>query len=546
MKTKERVKKQTVFRIAGNWMTAFLVIAVIAAMTGMVPAVLQACVIGTCECYSDGAWICSEIEPGAGDGTWYPANPEYDADCYNSCSAGTTTTLAASTTTLATSTTTTTTSSTTTVISGTTTTTLPPSTGKTHGTAGDPVNTGTGEHYFEIPVFDLGGPLPLVFSLYYGSLSYTNTEIRNAFDPSMGYNWLHNFNIALVKSSASEVHILYDKGRIIRFVKTSEWTLKDKEDTPCQLKDNGSAYYFMDPSKDLVYKFDTDGRLVQITSRNSNSLTFTYSGNVLSGVSDGLGRSLIFTYEAGHLTKVCDGNSRCVLMEYASNRMTGFTDVLGNKTVYEYQGDGWITRTVLPKGNAPYIQTYDASGRVVSQKDAYGNTATISWLTGGATAIENPDKTTVRHTHLSQQLLTEFTDEAGKKATLGYDENKRRTQVQDRLNSPPVVMTFHPESGKLLTLKDESGFEIKYTYTAQSQSFESVPFTFYNLSRIDYSDASWETFTYNAAGNMLTKSDQLGNQTVFTCNSRGQVLTETNAAGGVTENGYNEDGTVAY
>jgi len=550
MNKKKRVNNPTAIRIAGNRMTALLLIAVIGIMMGMVPVVSQAgpdwiCSFdGECKCDGSIAWICSE-------GVWHPAHPAYDAECYYSCKTGATTTIQTTTSTsvatgsTTTSTTATTTSTTTT--SGSTTTTMPPSNGKTHGTSGDPVNTGTGEYYFEIPAFNLGGPLPLAFSLYYGSLSYTNSEVRNAFDPSMGYNWLHSFNIALVNVSASEVHILYYKGKIIRFVKTSEWTLKDTEDTPYQLKNSGSLWYFMDPSTDLVYKFDSDGKLLRITSRNSNSLTLTYSGNVLASVSDGLGRTLNFTYNSAmHLSKVCDGNSRCVQMEYSSNLMTGFTDVPGNKTVYEYQGNGLITRTVMPKGNSPNTQTYNTEGRVVTQKDAYSNTVTISWLTGGAASVENPDGTTVQHTHLSQQLLTEFTDEAGKKATLGYDANNRRTRVQDRLNSPPIEMTFHPESGKLLTLKDELGFEISYTYTAQSQSFEAIPFTFCKLTRIDYSDSSWESFTYNAAGNMLTKTDQLGNQTVFTYNSRGQVLTETNAAGGVTENGYNEDGTVAW
>ncbi len=57
-----------------------------------------------------------------------------------------------------------------------------------YGRLKDPVNTSTGEYYFAIPLFDLGGPIPLVFDLFYSSFLYDmRPEVVRASNSVMGY-----------------------------------------------------------------------------------------------------------------------------------------------------------------------------------------------------------------------------------------------------------------------------------------------------------------------------------------------------------------------
>src|SRR6185503_6107967 len=57
-------------------------------------------------------------------------------------------------------------------------------------------------------------------------------------------------------------------------------------------------------------------------------------------------------------------------------------------------------------------------------------------------------------------------------------------------------------------------------------------------------DGTSRSFTYDAQGNLLTATDQLGKQTAFTYNSRGQMLTTTNRTGGAMIYSYVETGAL--
>ena len=50
------------------------------------------------------------------------------------------------------------------------------------------------------------------------------------------------------------------------------------------------------------------------------------------------------------------------------------------------------------------------------------------------------------------------------------------------------------------------------------------------------------TYTYNAAGNVVTTTDALGHVTTDTYDAMGRVTSETDAAGNVTEYAYDAEG----
>ncbi|GAK55377.1 hypothetical protein Plarl_11701 [Candidatus Vecturithrix granuli] len=429
---------------------------------------------------------------------------------------------------------------------------LPPPTTLKTGKLDDPVNTATGEYYFDLPVFDLGGPLPLSLSLYYGSMTYRKADIAAAFGASLGYNWLHNFALRRLDQGANQTAIIFYDGEILTFTgsEVDGWELLTFGDIPYQLKNDASGnYYLLNPITELVYVFNADLRLDRIMDRNGNTLTCAYDGDgLLTQVSDGLGRALHFSYTGGRLNQVCDGQSRCVTFGYSGNLLTSLTDPMGQVTQYEYDQEntyaGLMTRMILPKGNRPYTQTYDAEGRVIAQTDADDNATTLSFDANGVSTVNYPDATSVAHTHVNQELLTGYTDQTNQNVALTYDAAGRRTGVTDRLGGETQI-AYDAGTGKETAVTNSQGDHIQFSYAQHSTSFGAVSFFFSDLSRVDYPDGTFETLTCDNSGNVLTRRDRQGNLWTSTYNARGQTLTVVNPAGGATTYSYAANGNLA-
>jgi RHS repeat-associated protein len=168
--------------------------------------------------------------------------------------------------------------------------------------------------------------------------------------------------------------------------------------------------------------------------------------------------------------------------------------------------------------------------------------------------VTNPLGGTNQDTHQDGMRLSAHKDAAGKTATFAYDEAGRRTTITDRMGDTTKI-AYHAPSGKIASISNARGETITYTYAPQEQAIgpDKIPFTFYNLARVDYPDKTTAQFTYDAAGNVLTRVDRAGQPWKYTYNARGQVLTITNPAGpalsgvegGIVTYTYNDDATLA-
>jgi|GEM_PF-697123 len=423
--------------------------------------------------------------------------------------------------------------------------------GKNHGKLKDPVNTATGEFYFETPLFDLGGPLPLKSSLYYGSALSSDPDVNSSFGHVIGSNWLHNYQMMRLYKSDQETAIVYDRGKTLNFTNSGTgWELSESGDIPYSLKSDSSGnFYLLDPEKELVYKFNADLRLSQVEDRNGNRHTLTYDGNGnLAAVADGLGRTLNFSYQGTRLSGISDGYGRAYSFGYTGEILTSLTDPMGNVT--EFTGSnaepGLITAVTYPKGNRPYIQTYDGEERVIKQTDTYGDVTGLdfSGQSEGKTTITYPDQSAVKHNHLGKELLSELEDPSGHKVEMEYDDNKRNTLVRDRVGGE-TGFSYQSESGKIASITNPQDETLSYTYTSQEQSFGLVTFIFDNLIRIDYPDGYIEKYTYDANGNITKWIDRNGHIWQYAFNQHGQVTGITNPLGGQEAREFNLDGTLA-
>jgi len=412
------------------------------------------------------------------------------------------------------------------------------------GIAKDPVDTRTGGlSEGPIPIFSLGGPMGLAWSIQYDSRFVTEPAFQN----TMGPNWRHSLDWRLTTTGFNK-EILCPDGRVIRFEKpflATAWSLAVYEDVPFQLVESGLFFRLADPRSNWIYTFlGSSGVLTKIEDGKGNSLTLTYSSGRVSQIVDGLGRALSFTYSLGRLSSASDGTRSVAFTYDGSSRLATMTNPMSGVTTFAYDPSlpsaARLLSITRPRGNVRYTQTY-SSGRVATQTDAYANTNTFSYNLGTLeTTVTDPLGNSQIDTHDADARLTERRDEAGLSITLGYDAQGRRTALNDRIGGT-LTSSYHAPSGKPASLTQPDGATTCSTYTSSAAS----GLTFYDVQSITHPNGATESFTYDGVGNLLTYTTPTGGVWTFTYNARGQVLTATNPLGGVTTYTYNADGTVA-
>lgn len=442
---------------------------------------------------------------------------------------------------------------------------------------GDPVNMGSGEYYFISELLDLGGPVPLSFSFYYGSL-LGSKSFSDGLPPSFAGN---NRAGAFQENGDTEVELYLSTGmgRELRFLADdNNWIPAGETGGKYAVQETDGYYYLVDHGSELIYIYEKradsdEAVLVMVMDRNENSLTYEtdQDADVMSRgpdrIYDDYGRQLNFTYSdiegEQYLVQVEDENGRRVIFEYeeAPSDNPGFvtlrsiTDPLGQVTSFEYGGRNQLTKVIEPEGNSPYTQTFKG-GYLVAQEDAYGNRLTFSPVSSEVTdetiiETEYPDGTNRKFIHTHEgRVVQAVEDQAGN--SVMFEAEAERDQITSVIDETGVQSNFfyNDVSGKLETFENGEEQSVHFTYTAQLQQFvnhdndETFAFTFYNLTRIDYPDGTNEQFGYDGAGNIVSFRDR-EQQSFSYSYTDGLLVSVSNPTGGVLTQTYNSAGDLA-
>lgn len=427
------------------------------------------------------------------------------------------------------------------------------------GHAGDPVNTKTGELTLrEMSDLFVAGPMPLYFQRYYAS------NLRKFFVIARnGNNWRHNFdwNCAFV---GNVLVVTTADGRVVRYLKTNtltnEWTQQTALDEPLpviqEILPTENHFHLFDPRKRMIYKFsvppgDSRYRLVEIrdTHGNAHALSYSASNGDLVQVSDGLGRTLAFTYTAAgaatrKLASVGNG-AQTVTFSYTGDDLTGVLDAAGESTQYIYAPPpvpglvGLLERVVLPEGNSPLVNAWDLEGRVATQTNAAGDVTSFDYAPP-TTTITDPRGNDAVQVHDANGNLTSAADASANTRTLGMDAAGRRNSVTYPLGGTSNF-SFDAATGLEETVMTAEGRTAVYGYVMRNVA---PGFTVKDLASIEFGDGRSESWTRDANGNPLTFTNRGGFTWTRTFNGRGQILTETNPKGGQWVFTYNPDATL--
>lgn len=312
--------------------------------------------------------------------------------------------------------------------------------------------------------------------------------------------------------------------------------------TSADLTDTGSGTYRLTTAEGIKYNFNSAGAISTIQYPLGMTLTYSYTSGLLTTVGNGLGRTLTLNYTSGKLTSVSDGTGRSVTFNVDANKnLTQVTNPNAKSVVYEYDQPGRLTKVFLPANPASAVltNTYDTLNRLKEQRDAYNNLWKF-FIAGTRSEEENPtgnkqawyfDRSgrTTKFINPLSKVWTNIYDGVGRLIKRTAPEGNSSEWTYDAKNNP-LTVTVKPKPGSPLANKVQTN-----TYHPTFNKVQTV---------LDPNGKTW-TMSYDAATGLLLSIQKpaVGSPAVnplisFTYNARGQVATKTDETGIVTQFNY--------
>ena len=308
--------------------------------------------------------------------------------------------------------------------------------------------------------------------------------------------------------------------------------------------------------------YDVRGNISTETDGNGNTTTYKYDGeNRLASVTDALGSSTLYTYDAsGNLISQTDGNNNTTTYKYnAANLQTAKIDPEGNgdlaKTeTYTYYPNG-LMASKTDRNRVVTAYTYDVFGRLLSE-DAGGEVQSYTYdANGNLLTMVDSTGTTVRTYDALNRNISKIVPIIGK-STYEYDLPVETTgEYAERTTDPKGNVTLNTYdkvrrlskvtvgedtteyryyvNGRRSMVTYPDGTKEVYNYDRNNQVKDLVN------SKEDRTAISSYHYTYDAAGNQLTKVEEKGT-TTYTYDNLNRLSSVSEPSGKVTS--YTYDG----
>lgn len=294
--------------------------------------------------------------------------------------------------------------------------------------------------------------------------------------------------------------------------------------------------------------------LTSVTDSNGNTMSLTRDPSNaanITKITDPAGRSLNISYDSGsRIVSATDPIGRSVSYTYtADGHLASFTDAAGATSNYTYNGNGDLATAQTPNGDISYQNTYDVNGRVIKQIQPDGGVMTLSYVLANSliptspvteTDVTDPLGRLTSYRWNTQGFLTEVTDPSGQVRTFNRAPGTNQllslsgTGVCEGCgNVGAGDLTFtYDASGNMLARTDLNGNTYAYTY---DPVFNQVLTTTDPLGNV-------VNLGYDARGNLTKLTDQAGNVFTYTYDSNGLLLTQTDPTGAKVTYTYDASG----
>ena len=235
-----------------------------------------------------------------------------------------------------------------------------------------------------------------------------------------------------------------------------------------------------------TYTYDSNGNLVRRITPDGYVIEYKYDvNNRLANIFYPEGTEVEYTYdENGNRLSMTDATGTTYYAYDEFNRLAAVqaSDVV--PTYYQYDNANNLTEIIYPTQEA-MDYTYDADNRLKVVKDNTGTT-TYNYDTNSGNLIKQT---------LPNGVTTDYV----------YDLSKRITDVVNKKSGGALISSYHysfdanNNRTQIVETTPEGAKTTNYTYDKLNR-----------LTRADYSDGTFEAYTYDAAGNRLTQQTQSG------------------------------------
>jgi RHS repeat-associated protein len=214
----------------------------------------------------------------------------------------------------------------------------------------------------------------------------------------------------------------------------------------------------------------------------------------------------------------------------SSGRLEAVTDRNGNETTLAYK-EGRLETITDPAGRKITL-TYSGGGQVESATDPMSHVVKYGYESGNLTSVTMPGEAEPRwrFKYDGSHRITQITDGRGGKTKNEYDGLSRVISQTDPAERT-TTFEYAPFHTKITNVA--TGAVTDEWFTSNHEPF--------SITRgFGTEDATTETFAYNAAGRLLTKTDGLGHKTSYGYNANGDRTSEKDAAGDEAKWTFNE------
>ena len=443
---------------------------------------------------------------------------------------------------------------------------------------------GNFSHYTKTS-FAIAGTVPLTFAHTYNSYNTTLPEVFYGINDNgetyqpLGEGWSHNFHSFITVPTGftgdnARVAVHWGGGKIDIYKSSNSKIVPESYGVYDDFSVVGKEVVITTKSQ-MEYHFSGQGGsgsgstifyLSSIKDRNGNTMTINYEPGVkdmkrISSVSDG-NRQLTFSYRTGTnlLTKVSDPLGRSISFSYEPNRATGgyrmsrFTDANGNTTKYSYEDNSKVstskllTKIQLPKGN--YIENeYDANRRLTNTVSGIGGvpytqtSVTVAASYGGTPSTSSHMEVTHNgsqtssydYTYNANNVVTRVTGEEGLYVNSTYGNKHPQLPTTVKSNSTDVSNVTYDEKGNILSMSVSGDGTLTTTMTYDSMN---------NLTSVTDPKGNRTTYSYDSRGNLIGVSAPEGVTSSISVDSKGLPTEITNAMGVRTQFEYNTYGNL--
>lgn len=194
------------------------------------------------------------------------------------------------------------------------------------GSAAEPVNTATGNYYYQHTDLKLPGrSLPFAFTRTYND--------QDSYSGPLGRGWTHSYNARLTQQDDGSAVIKQGDGHEEFYDPNGDGSYSSRyPGLYSRLVKNADNSFTLTAKDQTRQTFDAGGRLATLADSNGNTLSFAYDGaRNLTAITDTVGRTVSLSYDAdNHLVQLTDPIGRTVRYAYdAEGHLISDTDPLG-------------------------------------------------------------------------------------------------------------------------------------------------------------------------------------------------------------------------